>query len=80
MLILLILLAGRLSLNLSGVDNLPFDTDGEDEFVLGGNEKGLIPSRSTLGLDNVALSFGVLGSILLGTFENDAALLLVGLR
>jgi hypothetical protein len=58
----------------------PLDADGEDELGLGGHEERVVLAGSTLGLNDVALSFGVLGSVLLRTLEDNGALLLVGLR
>jgi hypothetical protein len=58
----------------------PLDADGEDELGLGGHEERAVLAGSALGLDDITLGFGVFGSVLLRTLEDDGALLLVGLR
>lgn len=60
--------------------NGPLDTDGEDELGLGGHEERVVLAGSALGLNDIALGFGVLGGVLLRALENNGALLLVGLR
>jgi hypothetical protein len=59
---------------------VPLDTADESELGLGGDEEGVILLRLALGLDDVALGLDVLLLVLLGTLEDDGALLLVGLR
>jgi hypothetical protein len=58
----------------------PLDTDGEDEPGLGGDVERSVAFRSTLSLDDIALCLAVLCGVLLGTIEEDGALLFVGLR
>ena len=58
----------------------PLDADDEGELGLSGDEEGVLLLRLALGLDDVALGLDVLLLVLLGTLEDDGALLLVGLR
>lgn len=60
--------------------SVPLDADDESELGLGGDEERVILLRLALGLDDVALGLDVLLLVLLGTLEDDGALLLVGLR
>jgi len=59
---------------------IPLDTDNEGKPGLSGDEKGIVPLRGALGLDNVALGLDVLLVVLLGALEDGLALLFVGLR
>jgi len=69
------------SLALLGVDLVDtLDTDNEGKPGLSGDEKGIVPLRGALGLDNVALGLDVLLVVLLGALEDGLALLFVGLR
>ena len=58
---------------------LPLDTDYEDQLLFGGNVEGTILLSQTGKADLLALLVTVLLHILLGTFEDDTALLLLGL-
>lgn len=59
---------------------VPLDADDESELGLGGDEEGVLLLGLALGLDDVALGLDILLLVLLGTLEDDGALLLVGLR
>jgi hypothetical protein len=60
--------------------DIPLDTDNKGELGLGGDEEGVVPLCSALGVDNIALGLDVLLVVLLGALEDGVALLLVGLR
>ena len=59
---------------------VPLDADDEGELGLSGDEERVLLLGLALGLDDVALSLDILLLVLLGTLEDDGALLLVGLR
>ena len=60
------------------VDTL--DTDNEDQLLLGGDLEGIVGLGDAVQADLLALGIAVLLDVLLGTLEDDAALLLVGLN
>lgn len=80
LLILIVRSVTSISLNLGISFDLPLDTDSEDELRLRRDVEGALALCSTLGLDEIALSFAVLIIVALGTVENDGSLLFVGLR
>ncbi len=59
--------------------SLPLDTDNEDQFLLSGDVERTILLGQTLKADLLTLLITVLLNVLLGTLEDDAALLLLGL-
>lgn len=59
------------------VDTL--DTDNEDQLVLSRDLEGIVGLGDAVQADLLALGITVLLDVLLGTLEDDAALLLVGL-
>ena len=61
-------------------ENIPLDTDGEDQLGLSSDMEGVILLRSALRIDQVAFGLAVLLEVALGTFEDDRAFLFVGLR
>ena len=60
-------------------DNLPLDTDNEDQLVLSRDIERTILFRQTLQTDLLTLLVTVLLNVFLGTLEDDAALLLLSL-
>lgn len=60
-------------------DNLPLDTDNEDQLVLSRDIERTILFRQTLQTDLLTLLVTVLLHVFLGTLEDDAAFLLLGL-
>ncbi|KND92737.1 hypothetical protein TOPH_02882 [Tolypocladium ophioglossoides CBS 100239] len=59
--------------------DLPLDTEDEDQLRLGGDVGRVLLLGNTGQTDLLALGIAVLLDVLLGTLEDDAALLLVGL-
>jgi hypothetical protein len=60
-------------------DNLPLDTDNEDQLVLSRDIERTILFRQTLQTDLLTLLVTVLLNVFLGTLEDDAAFLLLSL-
>ncbi len=60
--------------------NLPLDADNEDELSLSGDVERAILLGGASEADLLTLGIAVLLNVLLGTLEDDLALLLVGLR
>jgi hypothetical protein len=59
--------------------NLPFDTDNEDQLLLSRDIERAILLRQTVEADLLALCVAVLLHVLLSTLEDDSALLLLRL-
>ena len=59
--------------------DLPLDTDNEDQLLLGRDIEGAILLGQAVEADLLALLVTVLLHVLLGTLEDDTALLLLGL-
>jgi hypothetical protein len=59
--------------------HLPLDTDNEDQLLLGRNVESTILLGQTGKADLLTLLITVLLNVLLGTLEDDTALLLLGL-
>jgi len=60
--------------------NLPLDTDNEDQLLLSGNIERAVLLSQTGKADLFTLLVAVLLDVLLGTFEDYAALLLLSLE
>ena len=60
-------------------DNLPLDTDNEDQLLLGWDIESSILLRKAVEADLLALRIAVFLHVLLGTLEDDTALLLLRL-
>ena len=65
---------------ISNGQDLPLDADDEDQLGLGGDVEGAILLGSASEANLLALVVAVLLDVLLGTLEDDATLLLVGLE
>lgn len=61
------------------VDSLPLNTDNEDKLLLSWDVEGAILLSKTSKTNLLALLVTVLLDVLLGTLENDTALLLLSL-
>lgn len=61
------------------MDHSPLDTDNKDQLLLSGNVERAILLRQSGKSDLFTLLITVLLDVLLGTLEDDAALLLLGL-
>lgn len=61
------------------LSNLPLDADNEDELSLSGDVERAILLGGASEADLLTLGIAVLLDVLLGTLEDDLALLLVGL-
>lgn len=59
--------------------NIPLDTDDEDQLGLSGDVDRVVGLGDTVEADLLTLCSAVLLDVLLGTLEDDATLLLVGL-
>lgn len=62
-----------------GVDNLPLDTDNEDQLILSWDIEGTILLGQTVEADLLTLRITVFLHILLGALEDNTTLLLLGL-
>jgi hypothetical protein len=60
-------------------ENLPLDTDNEDQLLLSRDIERAILLRQTVEADLLALCVAVLLHVLLSTLEDDCALLLLRL-
>ena len=61
------------------MQNIPLDTDNEDQVGLRGDVELAALLGNTAETDLLTLSIAVLLNVLLSTLEDDATLLLVGL-
>lgn len=61
-------------------NHAPLDADDKGQLGLGGHKVGAVGLCGTLSLDDIALGLAVLLRVTLGALEDDAPLLLVGLR
>ena len=59
--------------------NLPLDTDNEDQLLLSWDVIGVVLLGNTGKTNLLTLRITVLFNVLLGTLEDDATLLLLGL-
>lgn len=66
-------------MKVTSIDNLPLDADQEDELGLRGDVEGALLLSNAGEANLLALGIAVLLDVLLGTLEDDGALLLVGL-
>jgi hypothetical protein len=78
-LILQTLLATEAVVRTAQLHDLPLDADQEDQLGLGGDVEGALLLGNAGKADLLALGIAVLLDVLLGTLEDDAALLLVDL-